>query len=116
MILMLGLCLHSFIEGMPLISIENTHHIHEGHHHQSNEISSIYFTMLIVHKLPIAAILMFFFLKHIKQSWVRYLMLIIFALTAPLGAVSGYLLSSSSDFNELSMLLLSLSKSKILLI
>ncbi len=112
--LMLGLCLHSFIEGMPLISIEKTAHIHQGHHHHSNEISGIYFMMIIVHKLPIAAILMFFFIKHITKSWIRYLMLIIFALTAPLGALSGYILSSSSDFNELSMLLLSLSTGMLL--
>ena len=112
--LMLGLCLHSFIEGMPLISIENTTHLHGGHQHHSNEISGIYFMMIIVHKLPIAAILMFFFIKHINQSWKRYLLLLIFALTAPLGAILGFTLSNSSYFNEFSMLLLALSTGMLL--
>ena len=106
--LMLGLCLHSFIEGMPLISTESTIG-HAHHHNQANEIGEVYFTMILVHKLPIAAILMFFFIQHIKSIWNRYALLLLFALTAPLGAVFGFYLSEKSEIAELSTLLLALS-------
>lgn len=111
--LMIGLCIHSFIEGMPLIALGDQNHI--GHHHQHiSETSEIYLIMIIVHKLPIAAILMFFFLKHINQVWKRYLLLFIFAITAPLGALAGYLISNSNTANEISILLLALSTGMLL--
>ena len=50
--------------------------------------------MIIVHKLPIAAILMVFFIKHIHLRWKRYALLCFFALTAPIGALIGTELSN----------------------
>ena len=100
--LMIGLSLHSFVEGMPLASLDeplnhalNHTHSHASHSHNHNESTgSIYFMMIIVHKLPIAAILMVFFIKHIHLRWKRYALLCFFALTAPIGALIGTELSN----------------------
>ncbi len=125
--LMIGLSLHSFIEGMPLISIDDTlhhevmHHDHSGHdhsahNHHSNTPSTgyIYFIMIIAHKLPVAAILMIFFIKHIEKRWKRYALLSFFAITAPLGAWAGRILNEINLNDQISNILLAISTGMLL--
>ena len=123
--LMIGLSLHSFIEGMPLISIdeslnhelihhEHSAHGHEPHHHSEHSTGSVYFIMIIVHKLPIAAILMVFFIKHLQIRWKRYALLCFFALTAPLGALTGEKLTNFNINENLISILLAVSTGMLL--
>ena len=85
--IILSLCLHSFLEGMPLHT--NTH----DHNHDS------LLWGILLHKIPVA----FAFTSMLLQSNVSknktILFLTIFALTAPLGALfSSYLGESLYDF------------------
>ena len=99
--IMLGLSIHSFIEGMPLGFIEDVAHSHHHHNHQhlTDKTSGIYLWMIIAHKLPVAMILMSFFIKYISNKKIAYLLLGIFAITAPLGLIVGsYMKNEISDF------------------
>ena len=120
--LMIGLSLHSFIEGMPLISIDEplnheiAHHGHDHSHHNHSlpSTGSIYFIMIIAHKLPVAAILMVFFIKHLHIRWKRYALLCFFALTAPMGAWTGNLLNDLNINKDLIPILLAISTGMLL--
>ena len=122
--LMIGLSLHSFIEGMPLISLDETmqheiiHHEHDHssheHHHNTHSTGYIYFIMIIAHKLPVAAILMVFFIKHLKTRWKRYALLCFFALTAPLGALTGHALNNLNINENIINILLAISTGMLL--
>ena len=110
----IGISLHSFIEALPLNSIHQTHdHIHK-HYDIEDGISLIYFLMILVHKLPVAAVLMMLFNKVFNSNIKKYLLFIIFALTAPAGAVFGKYFSSNSNFAEISTIFLAVSTGMLL--
>jgi zinc transporter ZupT len=74
---MIGLCIHSFLEGMPLAN-------HDSHTHNS------LLTGIVLHNIPIAMALMTMLLQsHIKKQ-TALLLLIIFALITPLGTFTSY--------------------------
>jgi len=99
--IMMGLSVHSFVEGMPLGFIEDVSH-HHHHHHISEKTSAIYLWMIIAHKLPVAMILMSFFIKYLSNKKLAYLLLGIFAVTAPLGLIMGsYLKNEISDVSSI---------------
>ncbi len=88
-----GLCVHSFIEGMPLFLLENAH-MHEGHVHQvlesSGSFSSVFFWAILGHKIPVAIVLMLFLIQS-KLSNVKVIgLFILFASMSPLGALVGF--------------------------
>ena len=106
----IGISLHSFIEGLPLTAIQDTHE----HHHLKENISLVYFLMILVHKLPVAAILMMLFNKAIKGSIKKYILFILFALTAPAGAISGDYFAANPIFHEYSTIFLAVSTGMLL--
>lgn len=83
-----GLSIHALLEGMPLA--EGVMHVHDGQH--------IYYAILI-HKLPEAfslATILFFSVRNKMYAW---LLLLLFALVTPAGALlSGWL--SATDANH----------------
>ena len=83
--MIIGLCVHSFLEGMPLV--------------QTFDVSSMQGSLLfgiILHHIPVALALMSMLLQsHVsKKGAIFYLLL--FALMAPLGALTSQLLSDST--------------------
>ena len=110
----IGISLHSFIEGLPLTAIHNTHeHLHI-HHHNNENISLVYFLMILVHKLPVAAILMILFNKAIKSNLKKYILFTTFALTAPAGAIFGDYFTANPNFNDYSTIFLAVSTGMLL--
>ena len=83
--MMIGLCVHSFLEGMPLVQSFS----------ESGTQGSLLFG-IILHHIPVALALMSMLLQsHIsKNAAVVYLFL--FAMMAPLGAYSSQLISDST--------------------
>jgi zinc and cadmium transporter len=84
--MMIGLSVHSFLEAMPLANSYSGHaHDHAGHDHAHTGSSLL--LGIILHNIPIAIALMTMLLEsHIKRSK-AIIMLTIFALTAPAGAL-----------------------------
>jgi zinc transporter ZupT len=88
-----GLSIHAFLEGFPLAS--NAIDVHNGQH--------LYYAVLI-HKLPEAfslATVLFFSLKK-NYAW---LLLSIFILITPAGALAGNLLAEQSESHSISWLI-----------
>jgi zinc and cadmium transporter len=83
--MILGLCIHSFLEGMPLI--------------QSFAASSTQLSLLFgitLHHIPVAIALMSMLLQSHVSKKAAVLYLLIFALMAPLGAFTSQLISDNT--------------------
>ena len=81
---LISLGLHALLEGVPLGG-----HLHE---HSPHAHSSL-LTGIVMHKIPVAIVLMTFFLQsNIKKSK-AYFYLLLFALMSPLGVFTGDLVS-----------------------
>ncbi len=88
--LLIGISLHAFIEGMPLL--ESLHDHGHGHSHSDGGLFETLLLGVLVHKLPIAVVLTTLFLNagysKKKTAW----FILPFALAAPLGnLVSAFL-------------------------
>lgn len=79
---MIGLCIHAFLEGMPLEYYEEFHSLTlgEGHHH-----NHLLYGVLI-HKLPEAFVLVLLFRISGFKNIVILICLVLFASISPLGA------------------------------
>jgi len=84
--IMLGLCLHSFLEGIPISSYPDMH----AHAHNHLLLG------IIIHKLPAAFALVLIFLLSGFSQRTTLISLVIFSLMTPLGAFSAELLSNAS--------------------
>jgi len=85
--ILFGLCIHAFLEGMPLPHYHN----HDEHH---------LLWGIILHKLPAAFVLVFLLtLSKFKKSFVLTA-LIIFSLMSPLGALTADFLTTKGIFNK----------------
>jgi len=85
MTVMIGLCLHAFMEGMPLGISEIAHeHAHSHHHHNHNNL----LLGIILHKAPAAFALVLLLLFSDYNKKLIWLLLVVFALMSPLGAFS----------------------------
>ncbi|MCF8296929.1 MAG: ZIP family metal transporter [Saprospiraceae bacterium] len=74
--LMIGICLHAFFEGMPFSE------------HFSNEyVQRSLLIGVVIHKVPIAIVLMSLFLNSNFSKRKSFILLIIFALAAPAGSL-----------------------------
>lgn len=84
--LVVALCAHSFIEGIPLGNQISGHEIATSHHH--HEDNSLLLGILF-HRIPVAIALMTLLTASkvsLKKAW---LVLTIFAITAPVGVIFG---------------------------
>ena len=86
-VIFIGLCIHAIIEGMPMFTLEHEHH--HLHEHKHVAFTWVYFTAILIHKLPIAVVLIFFLTNMGSSSFKKYALLALFSLTTPIGAVFG---------------------------
>ena len=97
--IIIGLCIHSLIEGIPIFLLEDAHaHAHHGHEHVSlagKDFSLIFFWAIISHKLPVAIVLTLFLVNSKLKKSMIFLTILLFASMTPIGAMTGLLLESS---------------------
>jgi hypothetical protein len=80
---MFGLCVHAFVEGIPLSYYGEMHEVqHGGHSHSQNHL--LY--GIILHHIPAAFALVFLLIiTKLKRNWI-WLCLFLFAVMSPFGA------------------------------
>ena len=84
--ILISLCFHALLEGVPLGSKLDTHN------------TLLY--GIVLHKLPVAIVLMTFFLQSNMNKSKAYFLLFIFASMSPLGVYAGSILGSLSLFQD----------------
>jgi zinc transporter ZupT len=85
---LISLCLHALLEGVPL----------GGHLH--NHAHNTLLTAIVLHKLPVSIVLMSFFLQSNFSKKKAYILLLLFALMSPLGVLSGNLFTSLVNYQN----------------
>jgi zinc transporter ZupT len=85
---LISLCLHALLEGVPLGG--------DLHEHTHNAL----LTGIVLHKMPVAIVLMTFFLQSNIAKSKAYFYLLLFALMAPLGVFAGNLFTALADFHN----------------
>lgn len=85
---LISLCLHALLEGFPLGG-----HLH---HHAHN----VLLTGIVLHKIPVAIVLMTIFLQSNISKTRAYFYLLIFALMSPLGVFSGNIFADLAEFHN----------------
>ena len=107
-VIFIGLAIHSFIEGMPINTFESSFHQHKITNIESS-FSLIYLFTILIHKLPIAAVLIIF-LNSINSSYLKkFVLLFLFAASSPIGGVFGELIVNNDFFKGFSLNLLAVS-------
>ena len=81
---MTGLCVHAFLEGMPLGSYESLHADTHGHSHSHNHL----LIGVILHKAPAAFALVLLLLLSDFSKKTTTICLLIFAVMSPLGGLA----------------------------
>lgn len=76
-LLLIGLCMHAFLEGMPLVS------------HFAKEVQHSLVLGIVVHNIPISLTLMGLFMHYGLKPGKAFLFLGIFSLMTPLGSLLG---------------------------
>ncbi len=76
--LLVGISLHAFFEGMPFA----------GHFHSHQLTQNTLLLGIIVHKIPIAVVLMSLFINAGYSKTKSTILILLFALAAPLGSIS----------------------------
>jgi zinc transporter ZupT len=90
---MLGLCLHAFLEGLPLAEYESFHASHHADEHNHNHL----FWGIIIHKVPAAFALGLLLREAGFEMKKVFGFLIIFAAMSPLGAFTTTLLGQNLE-------------------
>ena len=85
---LISLCLHALLEGIPLGG-----HLH---HHAHNAL----LTGIVLHKMPVAIVLMTIFLQSNISKTRAYFYLLLFALMSPLGVFSVSLFADLAEFHN----------------
>ena len=83
--LMIGLCLHAFLEGMPL-GAGHSHHGHEHSHGDSHGIEPLLLG-IVLHKYPVAMVFLAMLLNSGLGKPKAFGLLAVFAAMAPLGTL-----------------------------
>ena len=86
--MLISLCLHALLEGVPLGG-----HLH---HHAHNAL----LTGIVLHKMPVAIVLMTLFLQSNISKTRAYFYLLLFALMAPLGVFAGSLFTTLANYHN----------------
>lgn len=94
--IMIGLCLHAFLEGMPLSSYESLHIHSHGHTHGHNHL--LY--GIILHKAPAAFALVVLLLMSDFSKKIVALCLVIFAMMSPVGGLLAENLNLSIEMQK----------------
>jgi zinc transporter ZupT len=84
----IGLCIHSFLEGMPLSEGFNI-----------PELRNTLLTGIIIHNIPISMVLMGLLLSAKGKNTTAIALLTVFALSAPLGTLTSYLVGKEFFVN-----------------
>ena len=86
--LMIGLCIHAFLEGMPMVEIEEEGHvdIHQG---------LLY--GIVLHNIPIALVMVTLFMSNRYGFWKSLGLLLLFAVMTPLGSLTNLLLVPENE-------------------
>ena len=85
---LISLCLHSLLEGIPL----------GGHLH--NHTHNALLTGILLHKAPVSIVLLSLFLQSGMSKIKAYFSLLLFALMTPLGVYSGNLFIELSNYSN----------------
>lgn len=94
--IMFGLCAHAFLEGMPIDGLNQSH---VGHTH--SVFQQPYLWGIVAHKLPAATALSILLLASEVKNRNMFLLLGIFALMSPLGALTASLLNMNTSFEKI---------------
>lgn len=86
--LMIGICIHSFLEGMPLSSIFG-----------ETELQHTLLTGIIIHNIPISIVLVSLFIHAGLSRTTSIILLTVFALSSPLGTVTSFMLGDGFTEN-----------------
>lgn len=84
--ILISLCLHAILEGIPLGGNLSAH--------------NALLTGIVLHKVPVAVVLMTFFIQSGMKKYNAYILLFLFAIMAPLGAYAGNLFSSIANYQS----------------
>lgn len=85
---LISLCLHALLEGIPLGG--------DLHNHAHNAL----LTGIVLHKLPVSIVLMSFFLQANIKKKNAYILLFVFALMSPLGVFAGELFTLLANYQK----------------
>jgi len=85
--IMIGLCLHAFLEGMPFGLEEHAGHAHEGHSHGT--LTDSLLLGIVLHKIPAAFALVLILVNSGFAKKTALLCLTLFAFMSPLGGLFG---------------------------
>ena len=103
--LMIGLCLHAFLEGMPLIGAGEEHshdHSHShghSHSHDGEAWQSGLLWGIVLHKYPVAMVFLSMLLNSGMNKLKAFGLLIVFGVMAPLGTLFAGI-DEINDFNK----------------
>lgn len=89
--LLIGLCIHAFLEGMPMVDLDGD--IHQG---------LLY--GIVLHNIPISLVMVSLFMNNKYPVWKSFLLLLVFGIMTPLGSMANMLfLPENEIFQSLIM-------------
>ena len=97
--LMIGLCLHAFLEGMPLIGAGEEHSHDHSHSHDGEAWQSGLLWGIVLHKYPVAMVFLSMLLNSGMNKLKAFGLLIVFGVMAPLGTLFAGI-DVIGDFNK----------------
>ena len=97
--LMIGLCLHAFLEGMPLIGAGEEHSHDHSHSHDGEAWQSGLLWGIVLHKYPVAMVFLSMLLNSGMNKLKAFGLLIVFGVMAPLGTLFAGI-GVIGDFNK----------------
>lgn len=112
--LFIGLCVHAFIEGIPLFILDQIGHHGHAHEHVKADFSLIFFWAILSHKIPVGIVLMLFFISAKIKKSTAFILFFTFAIMTPLGGILGTFLEKSIWFESISINLLAVTTGMLL--